>query len=978
MFCTVTYIYGEQKGEKIQHGFEKSSESYIESIDSNVVIYEHLGTGAQAIYVKNNDPNQVFAIGFKTPIHDNTGVNHIVEHAVFTGSQKYNIKDVFFEMKKRSPSIYMNASTAVDMTIYPFSTRSHKDYRNLLDVYLDAVFFPNLQKQRYGFDQEGWHYTIDQDEKFHLNGVVYNEMKGASVIPRRILAMANRSAMFPDTMYIYNAGGNPDEIPKLTYEEFKNTHEAYYVPSNSCAFIYGNVEIDEILATLDQYYSQFKKQKTQNISQKQVSFEKMKYYKADYPVTGDDNGYFISTNYAVGDMGDIKLQLSMEILMDMLVQYEGSPLKKAFNNEQKSKTLSYDIDGSIPQPMYSFIATDVKEKDIQKVEAVIQETLSKVAEDGLKADIIKMAINQYELREKQRISNISKGIDMAYGSLYSWGHDVPILDMLQKHQYIDEIKKEGNSLYFQRLIQKYMVDNTHSTRVRLGPNKNYITDAREEELKSVGREALGTSPEEKRTIIEKKIALEKWQKENHPLWTLPELKLEDINQSVSLPQLTIKDHKNSRIMYYTADTNDLIYTDLYFDTSYIPQESLYELFLYAYLIGEMEKDSVDLYTGGLTASTLAIPAFEEPSRYDPKLKLSICVEKENIQKAFQILEDITTKQKTWDQQWLGIQINKIRAQYENYFSSNPLDMMAVAINNTEDGASRYEYENMLPFYHYIRAISDDYDQYKEKIVQKLEAIDQSVFNKQNVILGATLQEENIKSLEKVYQAYFKKLGNQTYPKITYNFDMKEKRQGFPISSDVQYVVWGGNYKKAGGTYNGSLYVLANILNAEYMLKNARVKNGAYGAGIKFDPYGDIMLYTYQDPKLTQTLEIIQGVPKYIQQLNVQDDMLDAYKIGALSKFEEQLGLNENPRVIGETLQKYYLSGMNNEIIEKVRKDIFATTMEDIKGHGPVIERMIEEKRYSIAGSENKLLTNKKHFDIIQSFHKMYNCFSLIY
>ncbi len=212
MLSSATYIYGDQVGNDQTQAFEKTDEGYIENLEGNVILYDHLASGAQVIHVENKDPNKVFAIGFKTPIHDNTGVNHIVEHAVFTGSEKYNMKDVFFHMKKKSPSIFMNASTAADMTIYPFSTRNSQDYSNLLDVYLDAVFFPNLQKKRYGFDQEGWHYTIDQDDEFHLSGVVYNEMKGASVVPRRILAMANRFAMFPDTMYIYNAGGNQEEI----------------------------------------------------------------------------------------------------------------------------------------------------------------------------------------------------------------------------------------------------------------------------------------------------------------------------------------------------------------------------------------------------------------------------------------------------------------------------------------------------------------------------------------------------------------------------------------------------------------------------------------------------------------------------------------------------------------------------------------------------------------------------------------------
>lgn len=951
-----------------QSAFTLIEEVYIESIDSALMTYEHIVTGAQAIHVKNGDPNHTFAIGFKTPISDNTGVNHIVEHTVFTGSEKYDIKDVFFEMKKKSPNIFMNASTAADMTIYPFSTRNPKDYNNLLDVYLDAVFFPSLQKHRHGFDQEGWHYSLDQNDQFQLSGVVYNEMKGASVIPRRILAMANRTAMFPETMYIYNAGGSPAEIPNLTYEDFKETHKQYYVPSNSCAFIYGDMEIEPILEKLDSYYGRFKKENSQNISLKQEAFPMKQYHQDYYPAMSTSGNYYMSTNFAVGEIEDVKLQLSMRILMDILTKYDQSPLRKAFRQKQSSKTLAYDVDGAIPQPMYSIIATEVKKQDIRDVELLINETLYQSAIDGFHPDLIKMAINNYEIGSKQQISDVSKGVDMAYNTLYGWGHGVAPIETLRDQEFMEEIKQEGDSFYFQELLKTYLLENNHRSQVVLAPDKNYILKVQKDETRKIALEEANNNSEMVKALVQNKQSLDQWQQKEIEVGLLPELKLEDINQSVPLPKLKIEENKTGKKMYYLAATNDLIYMDLYFDTSYIPQESLNELFLFASLISQKEKDLVALYTGGISCSPIAIPKFEWYNKYDPKLKLSICMEKDNTAKAFEILEKITTSN-TWDEKWVLTQVHKIRSQYEDYFKASPLELMRTAIGSTQEGASRYEYEMVIPFYEYICEIEENYDQYKSQIIGKLEVINQSVFNKEKFVLGATLEEKNIKTLEKNYNKYRKKLNNKEYLASTYEFDQKEKKQGFPIASDVQYIVWGGNYKEKGGIYNGALYVLANMLNAQYLLPNIRVKNGAYGAGIKFNPYGDMSVYTYQDPQIEKSLQIIEEIPVYMTDLKIDLKTLDDYKIGAFSRFEQELGLNASPVAIGETLQRYNLSGLTDESLEKIKKEIFHTTIEDIKKQGLILERLIKERRYSVAGSDGKLLTNTHHFDIIQSFQK---------
>lgn len=975
ILSAVTYIYGVDSGkDNLYYGFEKISVDYQKSIDSNIIIYEHKKSGGQVVYIQNNDPNQVFAIGFKTPVHDNTGVNHIIEHTVFTGSQKYNTKDVFFEMNKRSPNIYMNASTWADMTIYPFSTRNNKDYDHLLDVYLDAVFFPNLQRHQYGFAQEGWHYSIDKEGQIQINGVVYNEMKGASVIPQRVLAMINRKVMFPDTMYVYSSGGEPSDICQLTYEDFKKTHMEYYIPANSCAYIYGNANIESILKKLDNYYSLFEKKDAQNILQRQMAFKNKKYYTGYYPAISENDNCLMSINYAVGEMGDTKLQVSMEILMNILVQYENSPLKKALNKENISKMLYVDIDSTISQPMYSIIVADVNKDNVDKVDMLVQETLQKVVLKGLDNDIIKMAINDYEIAKLQNSSNINKGIQMAYDVIHNWGHDAKVMSALEKDNIIEQIKKEGDSKYFQNLIKKYIIDNNHVSKVVLEPDINYITKQQEKEKQDLKIKESTMTVEEANSIISNKEELEKWQQDENNIFCLPQLKLEDINTCFQIPELMIKEGNNNKKLYYITDTKDLVYVDLFFETSYIPQESLNELFLLAHLISGQENDEISLYTGGITCDAIAIANKEEYNLYQPKLKLSMYMKEENIDKAFEILEKTTRNIDVWDSAWLLTQIHKIRLQYENYFNSKPLNIMNIAINSSQTGASRYEYEKLIPFYQYICKIEKEYNKYKDPIMNKLSVINSSVFNKNNLILGTTLEKNSIKKLEKSYKRYYKRLNDKVYSKASYTFDSKYKRQGLTIASDVQYIVWGGNYIQAGGKHSGALYVLNNILNTDYMLQNLRVKNGAYGAGLTFNPYGNINIYTSQDPQLQNSLTIIREIPRYVAQFDAPPDLMINYKIGALAKFEQSIGLNDHPKAIGETLYEYHISGINSDDIKEIRNQIINTTSSDIRALSPILKKVIEERRYSIAGSKSRLLTNNKQFDIIQSFSNIYNSY----
>ncbi|TLN06672.1 peptidase M16, partial [bacterium] len=385
------------------HGFELIRDETIQEINSRARLYRHLGSGAQLLSLENDDENKVFGITFRTPAGNSTGVAHIMEHSVLCGSRKYPVKEPFVELVKGSLNTFLNAFTYPDKTCYPVASQNDQDFYNLIDVYLDAVLYPNLT--RHTFEQEGWHYELDSlEDAMTFKGVVFNEMKGAYSTPDEVLSQLSQSIVFPDITYGADSGGDPRVIPDLTYEAFKAFHERFYHPSNALIYFYGDDDPEKRLEILDTYLRDFEKREVHSGVPPQPRYTEPRRLAAPYEVTAEDEAPtgMLTVNWLLPDGADPVEKYAFSILSEILIGTPASPLRKALIDSGLGEDLvGRGVETEFAQMFFSVGMKGVQPDDLDSVEVLIQDTLKQLAAEGIDADAIAAAMNtvEFSLRE---------------------------------------------------------------------------------------------------------------------------------------------------------------------------------------------------------------------------------------------------------------------------------------------------------------------------------------------------------------------------------------------------------------------------------------------------------------------------------------------------------------------------------------------------------------------------------------------------
>ena len=470
------------------NGFILVREENIKEVNSIARIFEHEKTGARLLHMENDDTNKVFSIGFKTPPEDSTGVMHILEHSVLCGSRKFPTKEPFVELVKGSLNTFLNAMTFSDKTIYPIASQNEKDFFNLMDVYLDAVFYPNIYKTKEILMQEGWHYDLEKKEdELTYKGVVYNEMKGAFSSPEGILMRKIQETLFPDNTYSNESGGDPKYIPDLTYEQFIDTHKKYYHPSNSYIFLYGDMNLEKCLKFInEEYLADFDRKEIDAEIKPQEKYNSIKDVEYIYSISEEDDDSektFLALNYVTGRSTDEEVYMDLNLLEYILLEAEGAPLKKALLDAEIGKDVFGSFDGGILQPVFSIIA---KNSDVSKKEEfrkVVYDTLNDIVKNGIDKKLIEGCINAFEFRLREAdTGGYPKGLVYYMNAMDSWlyGGD-PLMHIKYEHA-IENVKKSLNTNHFEELIKKYMLDNTHASLLTLKPEKG-LALREENELK---------------------------------------------------------------------------------------------------------------------------------------------------------------------------------------------------------------------------------------------------------------------------------------------------------------------------------------------------------------------------------------------------------------------------------------------------------------------------------------------------------------
>jgi presequence protease len=964
----------EFKTGQVYNGFKLMEEREIKEINSVARIFEHEKNGARLLSLENDDDNKVFGIGFRTPPEDSTGLPHILEHSVLCGSRKFPSKEPFVELLKGSLNTFLNAMTFPDKTIYPVASRNKKDFFNLMDVYLDAVLYPNIYKIPEIFRQEGWHYELEEKEgEVIYNGVVYNEMKGAFSSPDSLLHRKIRNSLFPDTTYGFESGGDPDVIPELTYEQFINFHKKYYHPTNSYICLYGNGDINEQLKFInDEYLSSFDRMEVDSGVHSQKPFESLQELSFDYPAEELKDNTYLSLNFAVGNSTDPETYLAFEILEHLLLDTAAAPLKKALIDAEIGKSVQGSYDNSIIQPVFSIVAKNSNEEQRESFKTVVFDTLKKIVKEGLNKELVEASINKMEfsLREAD-FRGYPKGLIYYIKSLDSWLYGQDPLMHFEFEPVLEKIKSALTTNYFEKLIEKYLINNNHSSMVVLNPAKG-VVEARAEEIKEELRKykASLSDTDIERIIDETQKLKERQSTPDSPenLKTIPALSLEDIDKKAENLGFKEKEEKGIKVLFNPVFTNKISYLNLIFNTDRVPQDLLTYMGLLSNVIGKISTEKyeygdlsnqINIHTGGISFSTRVFLEKDSPEGFTPTFGVRCKALASKMPKAAEFIAEILGSTRFDEKKRIREIIREVKSRFEAAVYSSGHAVSSMRLLSYFSPKVQYdEFLSGLSYYKFIVSLEKNFDEKWEEISQNLKKVSEFIFNKNNLLINLVCDREDYGSLTDNLDVIMKVLKTEVLPEVTYNFDLKPANEGLLTQSKVQFVAKGGNYVKAGYKYNGSLLVLKTIAGYDYLWNKVRVLGGAYGVMSGFGRDGNTYIVSYRDPKLKETLNTYDGMEEYLRGFEADESEMTKYIIGTVSNLDFPL----TPSMRGEVTAANYICKVTHEDQQRERDQVINTRVEDIRGFANLLKDTLSQNYICVLGNDGKIKENKDIFN----------------
>lgn len=961
--------------------YEILDEHRVEDVQSDGFILRHKKSGARIAILSNNDDNKVFYIGFRTPPEDETGVPHIIEHTTLCGSKKFPVKDPFIELAKGSLNTFLNAMTYPDKTVYPVASCNDQDFKNLMDVYLDAVFNPNITKYEEIFKQEGWHYELTgKDDELKINGVVYNEMKGAYSSPDEVLSSQIYRSLFPDNTYSKDSGGNPEYIPKLTYEAYLDFYHKYYHPSNSYIYLYGDMDVVERLVWLDkEYLSLYDYKKVNSEINKQPAFDEIKNVEAQYSITMDDtqeNKTYLSYNRVVGDTLDEMLYQAFDVLDYALVSSPGAPVKQALIDAGIGDDVYGSYDAGILQPVFSFVAKNANASQADEFESIIENTLKEVVKTGINKEALLAGINSSEFKFREAdFGQFPKGLLFGLNCLDSW-----LFDDMKPFIHLEclgtfaKLRKAVDTDYFEKLIQEYLLDNTHGSSVTVKPKRGLGNEREEALAKELSDYKASLSDEEIKKLIEDTEHLKKYQEEpssDEDLRKLPMLTRADMKKE-AMPFSNIEDTLSDvKVVRHDIESNGIDYISFLFDAGDFAQSELGYLGFFTNALGLVSTENysytdlanaTNIYTGGIGTGTASHPDIKDRNNFVFKFEVKLKVLEKNLDKALGLMEQMLLSSDFTDTKRLGEIVAQIKARLQaNLSSSGHL----VAAMRSMSSFSRYAlYQDELKgiaFYRSICRIEKELSESPESVSDKLAAIAKKLFARNRMLISFTGNSEaygNAKlSLEKVIAGFNKMsaIGNQT--EVHFN----TAKEAFIDASQIQYVAKTGDFICEGYEYTGALRLLRIILSYDYLWINVRVKGGAYGCMNTFLRSGESYFVSYRDPNLSETLDVYDRIPEYIKSFSLDERDMTKYIIGTFSALDTPM----NPEAKGSRSMSAYLEGITYEQIQKERNEILNAQPEDIRRLAELVEAVLKKDSICVIGNENMIKESAGLFENVE-------------
>ncbi|RYL94292.1 insulinase family protein [Sporolactobacillus sp. THM7-4] len=967
------------KQNAIVHGFKLVHTDEVHEINSRAYLFEHVRSGARLLYLQNDDDNKVFSISFRTPPEDNTGVFHILEHSVLCGSEKYPVKEPFVELLKGSLSTFLNAFTFSDKTMYPVASRNEKDFLNLIGVYMDAVFHPDIYKYKEILEQEGWHYELNSpDDEIKYKGVVYNEMKGAFSSPEGLLQRTNQNSLFPDTAYGFESGGDPLEIPELTYEHFIDSHKKYYSPSNSYIYLYGNMDIDEKLDFLDKaYLSTYDRVDVDSEISVQKPIGHSTEVVKEYPISAsadEEDKTYLSLNFAVSRSTDAELYLAFDILKYILLDSPAAPLKKAVLDAGIGQDVFGTFDNSILQPYFSINVKNASEDKKEPFKKIVFDTLTQLVRDGINKRQIEAAINvkEFNLREAD-YGYMPKGLIYSIMAMDSWLYDENPLIHLKFEGTLERIKQALTNHYFENLIKNYLLDSDHQTLVMIKPSKTIADEESEKIAERLSRFKQSLNAEELSRLVESTQKLKERQaSEDRPedLRKLPMLSIEDIDKKAEQLPLTETNIGDVKTLFHELSTNKIAYISLYFDASSIPSDQIPYLALLEEVMGKVDTEKykysdlvneINIQTGGIDFENDTFSDKENDDRYQPKFAVRVKTLVSKLPESLNLIDEILNRSKFDSESRIKEIIKEIKSRLEMSFNQNGQSVVLRRLGSYMSQASQYtEQLKGLGFYRFIGELDKNLADRFNETAQILKRITDQLFIKEGLTVSVTGDEDILQA----FSDHFKELDIPSRPRHNARVSgsgtlvAPSKNEGLMTSSKVQYVAKGANFKSLGFPYTGKLHVLKQILTLDYLWNQVRVMGGAYGCGVSLKSSGNFIFWSYRDPNLDETLTVYDKAGDYAKSFAADDYEMTKYIIGTISSLEAPL----TPRDKGEQSDAEYFRNVTQADIQRIREEVLSTRKEDINQFAGLLKAVTDQNLICVLGNETMITQNKDLFE----------------
>lgn len=956
-------------------GYTLQEKQYIKEIDSEAYIYIHDQTKAKILVVPNEDEHKSFCIGFRTPPANSTGVAHIIEHSVLCGSKKYPLKDPFVELAKGSLNTYLNAMTYPDKTLYPISSQNDKDFHNLMDVYLDAVFFPNIYHKKEIMMQEGWRYHLEnKEDPIVYKGVVYNEMKGAFSSQEEIGFRYIKESVFPDTIYKNESGGAPMNIPDLSYEEFIDFHKTYYHPSNSYICLYGDMNVTETLEYIDNnYLSHFEYAPVESEIATQKPFEEEIERDSFYSAAEDkENGLFLSYNMVVGESTDRELTLAMSILEYILLDTPASPLKRALISEGIGQDVYGAFQTHLKQPIFTIVAQNAKPEKKERFYTLIREELARIAKEGIPEALLKGAlqVKEFELREGDA-SGYSKGLFYSIAAIRSWIYNASPFTHLKYEKEIENIKAHMGDRYFENLIEKYLLGNPHATRVILYPKVGLEKEQDDKITEKLAAYKASLSDKELEELIAETKRFNAFQEQEdskEALACIPLLQREDLRREISYPRSNVLTEDATTYIVTSVFTNKIAYINWHINLEGIEDKYVAYMGMIVGMLSKLDTKNytyetlshvIDEHLGSISYGIQAINDLREEQKYIPVFQVQSKALVAHIKEQVMIMKEVLTNTCFEDENRILELIREIKAIMESAISSDGHRIAYRRLLAHCSSAEQFEEKTKgLTFYHFICEIEKDWENKKEETIHFLKEAYALLNNKKRITVGITVDEALTETVINEIKTALNTIESVDYTPLQTKFEITDEKEALIYPSQVNYVAAGYNFKADGYNYNGGLLMLKSVLSMDYLWSRVRVQNGAYGCFCDFRRSGNMFFTSYRDPNIKQTLEIYKEVADYVANIHLSERELLQYLIGTIS----QLDFPYTPASEGKTAQIYYLAGVKKEEQQASRDELFMTTNETLRSFAPMLKACFDKGMYCVFGSSPKIEEVKELFE----------------